>query len=444
MGTGYHDRPFKNMLATICRDVYAVDARDQARSLKIREDNIHLVIADFSKPIKEIEPSSLDLVFCLSVLEEGVDILQALLEFKRLLKPNGKIVLTFDVIRDPTQPVGIYKGVNLETFFRAVTEVGLEFAGGTDFSTQDILTNPEWNLSVFHCTLQHKNSSDKIQKEAKTPLILDWVKNNHPKGSGILSWPGDVAYPEVTGYIIPTLLAHGFFDLAKELANWLVSIQHIGGGFRGQDGKLRSFDTAACIEGLTTASIFFSEKEFAVSAERARKWIKDFCIETDGKIYSEPNKKEFRNYSLRVNGILSVKPTWINPQPSLWPFGEKPDRTHYIAYALEGLLSLGEVEKVKLILDNVENALTPQGFISYWVSSNWNPAPPFYACHNATAQIGLLLARLKIKPDLVKKLYNNLVEVVQSDGGIPTRPKTIATSWTAKWFLDFEEALKTA
>src|SRR3989344_3540427 len=227
MGTGYHDRPFKNMLATICRDVYAVDARDQARSLKIREDNIHLVIADFSKPIKEIEPSSLDLVFCLSVLEEGVDILQALLEFKRLLKPNGKIVLTFDVIRDPTQPVGIYKGVNLETFFRAVTEVGLEFAGGTDFSTQDILTNPEWNLSVFHCTLQHKNSSDKIQKEAKTPLILDWVKNNHPKGSGILSWPGDVAYPEVTGYIIPTLLAHGFFDLAKELANWLVSIQHI-------------------------------------------------------------------------------------------------------------------------------------------------------------------------------------------------------------------------
>ena len=64
MGCGYTMRPFKNMMATKCKKVYAVDAREEARSQKISEDNIELIISDFSKIIPNIAPESLDRVFC--------------------------------------------------------------------------------------------------------------------------------------------------------------------------------------------------------------------------------------------------------------------------------------------------------------------------------------------------------------------------------------------
>ena len=441
MGCGYTLRPFHPMLATKAEKVYAVDARSEARNLVINEPNIELVIADITKHINEIEPASLDRIFCLSVFEEGVDIQAALTEFKRLLKPGGLIVITFDVIANPSKPVGVYKGVSLDLFVREVKKANLEIAGGRDFSMENRLLHPDWNLAVFHCLLAHKDFQPRQQKGSKVSLVLDWIERNHIKDAGVAAWPGHIAYPEVSGYLIPTLLSHDSISLAKYLGEWLVTIQDANGGFTSEDGKLRSFDTAACMEGLEVASAYFFDKRFSNSAAKAKKWIMDNCLDSEGRIYSQPDRQEFRNYSLRVNGLLGITPKWLTSREPKWPFGNASDRTHYITYALEGLLTLGEKEMVTSILENIKPAITDSGFISYWVRPDWEPAPPFYACHNATAQIGLLLTKLNIKDELAKQLFDSLIGIIKDDGGLPTHPGSVDTSWTAKWFLDFEDAI---
>lgn len=440
MGCGYHERPFKNMLATRCRKVYAVDSRNQARSLKINEENIQLVIADFAKPIVEIEPGSLDRIFCLSVLEEGVDIQSALNEFVKLLKPDGLIVITFDIIADPSKRVGIYKGVNLNKFIHAVENANLEMAGGVDFSIENRILHPDWNLAVFHTVLWRKDFPNKPVHHQTSQKVLGWVEKNILGSGGVAAHPNHFAYPEVTGYIIPTLLAHGKVEPAKKLSDWLVSIQDQKGGFRDLDENLRSFDTAACLEGLQVAGQYFGDKSYMVSSASARNWIIENTLDTEGKIYTTPKKDEFCNYSLRVNGILGFTPEWINFYLSNWPFLGSIDRTHYLAYALEGLRALGN-EKVKTILSNINQAILPSGLISYWTKPNWEISPPIYPCHTASAQIGLLLTRLGIKPDTAALLFEGLIKAVNENGGIPARPGSVETSWTAKWFLDFEDSI---
>jgi precorrin-6B methylase 2 len=441
MGCGYHERPFKNMLATKCKKVYAVDNRSQTKSLKIREDNIQLVIADFAKAIPEIEPGSLDRIFCLSVLEEGVDIQSALSEFAKLLKPDGLIVVTFDAIADPSKPVGIYKGVDFDKFIHAVESANLEMAGGVDFSTQGRLLHPDWNLSVFHTILWRKDFPDKQTHHQKANDVLDWIENNILGSGGVAAHPNNFAYPEVTGYVIPTLLARGKVESARKLAGWLISTQDQKGGFRDLDENLRSFDTAACMEGLQAAGQYFGDKNYTLSYATSRDFITENTLGTEGKIFTTPQKDEFCNYSLRVNGIMGIAPDWINSYLTNWPFQGLVDRTHYLAYALEGLLTLGEEEKVKTILSNISQAILPSGLICYWVKPNWEISSPVFPCHTASAQIGLLLIRLGIKPDLVALLFENLVKAVNENGGLPARPGSVETSWTAKWFLDFEEAV---
>ena len=439
MGCGYTYRPFKNMLATVCKKVYAVDSRKEALSIKIAEKNIDFVLADFTKPLTTKIPTKLDHIFCLSVLEEGVNLQKALEQFKKLLKADGLIILTFDVIANPDKPVGKYQGVNLDKFFKAVKKVNLKVVGGMDFSLERRLTHPEWNLSPFHCVLCRADYPYKFKHHQKTSSVLRWVKKNYIKGNGIASWPGYSAYPEVTGYLIPTLLSHGEVNLARKLANWLVKVQDKSGGFLGLDGKLRSFDTAAALRGLEIAVGYFSDKELAKAVDSAGKWIVENTLSEDGQIFSQPDKKELCNYSLRVNGILDIKARWIDNRNPSWPFLSHADRSHYIAYALEGFLALGLDSEAKKVLANVEKGVIGPGFIAYQVGENWTPQAK-YACYTATAQVGLLLTRLGIKSELQKTFLGNLFNALDKNGGLPARNGSMATSWTAKWLLDFEDA----
>jgi hypothetical protein len=53
-----------------------------------------------------------------------------------------------------------------------------------------------------------------------------WIRRHALAGGGIVvSSRQRVSYPEVTGYFIPTLLGVGERDLARQFADWLVSVQ---------------------------------------------------------------------------------------------------------------------------------------------------------------------------------------------------------------------------
>ena len=153
MGCGWHQRPLKDALSKVCAKVYAVDAHPGILELEAH-DNMEWVVADISKDTG-IEAGSLDRVYCISVIEDlGAFIWGALCEFARVLKRDGRIILTFDNHYDLTKPLGKYPGVNFEDFLDAMENAGLVFDGGVDMSKEDAVYHEDFNLCVFHCVLK--------------------------------------------------------------------------------------------------------------------------------------------------------------------------------------------------------------------------------------------------------------------------------------------------
>jgi SAM-dependent methyltransferase len=89
-----------------------------------------------------------DRVFCISVLEHlpRTDMARALKQFKRVLKPDGLIVATFDV---PT--------VDVRELARAVKDCGLDFAGEVqlDRPADAVHTEMYGGLACFRALLRH-------------------------------------------------------------------------------------------------------------------------------------------------------------------------------------------------------------------------------------------------------------------------------------------------
>ena len=155
MGAGWMGRPFKNALCKKCESVYAVDIDPRINDLE-RWENIIYVTGDFTKKIDEIPAHSLDRVFCISVLEDlGGNLEKALAEFKRVLKPDGLIVITMDIQYDITKPLGKYPGGSINELLTACAHLGLQFADDIDFSKEDAVFHSDYNLCVFHCVLEN-------------------------------------------------------------------------------------------------------------------------------------------------------------------------------------------------------------------------------------------------------------------------------------------------
>lgn len=158
MGTGWMYRPFKDALADVCGFVYAVDLDVRLMEQNPRE-NMQFIVASFAQPIKYIPAGSLDRIFCISVLEDvGEFIFDAVDEFKRLLHPHGRIVMTFDVQYDMSKPLGQYPGVDLEKLFKALEQSSLVVDGEFIPDKQDAVYHEQFNLCCMHLAVKHANS----------------------------------------------------------------------------------------------------------------------------------------------------------------------------------------------------------------------------------------------------------------------------------------------
>ncbi len=78
-----------------------------------------------------------------------------------------------------------------------------------------------------------------------------WIRRHALADGGIaVSSKQPIAYPEVTGYYIPTLLALGERDLARGFADWLVGMQRPDGSFGGPGMEESfAFDTGQVVRG---------------------------------------------------------------------------------------------------------------------------------------------------------------------------------------------------
>jgi hypothetical protein len=228
---------------------------------------------------------------------------------------------------------------------------------------------------------------------------LDFVLSQQRPDGAFLGWESGPVYPEITGYLIPTLLQWGKEKEAMRAANWLESVQNEDGSFNGVDGIPRVFDTGACYEGLIATERFRA-------ANKAKKWIES---QTFGD-----------QYNIRVAGLLDMQIHHYEPSPSY--------RTHYWAYALEGLYLLGSHEFVKTELTKL-----PRGLQPYTLDGRESDT-----C--ATAQVAKL--RLLLGLDASAEV-NILRSLVNPDGSLPhdlnNKKKVL---WACKYYLDVEFILQ--
>ena len=225
------------------------------------------------------------------------------------------------------------------------------------------------------------------KKEIK---VLDFIKGLELGSGGIRGWSGAPAYPEVSGYLIPTLLDYGEREMAVRLADWLVSIQNDDGSFCDMFGQKQSFDTVAVMEGLERIGYY-------EQALDARRWLVS-QVREDGAIRTHPQTMETHLYTMRVSWLIgshSGKRYWMDQE---WP----DTREHYAAYALEGLWNMGEEEFVRDKLISRD-----------WASDD--------LCANAQFAILYHQAGMNYHP-----LFN-LTDAMAGE---------IINSWTAKWVLD--------
>ena len=127
-----------------------------------------------------------------------------------------------------------------------------------------------------------------LKKENKIIIsynkALNWIKSNTiPEQGIIVSSKQRVPYLEVTGYLIPTLIDAGEYNLAERYAEFLSYMQCPNGAFTGPDGKEYVFDTAQALRGLLRASQRWDKfKPFAL---KTADYILS-SIEKDGRIPS--------------------------------------------------------------------------------------------------------------------------------------------------------------
>lgn len=269
----------------------------------------------------------------------------------------------------------------------------------------------------------------------KAEQVLAWLARAERPDGGIAGWFGpkwERAYPEVTGYLIPTFFDWGEWDLALRCAAWLADVQNADGSWCGLDGKRYTFDTAAALEGLMAAQRRVKRESFEHAIQRAKEWLMAQILE-NGTLRRMPDATDSHMYTMRASAILweagvmrqdLAAKTWME----LRNWG-RVFRPHYAAYCLEGLWRAGEYAWVRLQLERSRIGIRNQRLFPMKVNFDWSIADDeIDVC--ATAQFGWLYTRAGM-------FYEDILETLSELAGPDGLPQGgIRPAWAAKYYLD--------
>ena len=331
---------------------------------------------------------------------------------------------------------------------------------------------------------------------------LGWIRTSQDQvGSGGVGdyqfggWtPG---YPEVTGYIIPTLWdyhrALGDDDLAQRairMADWELGLQKPKGGFEslyeGDNQPPVVFNTGQVIRGLVRTYQETEEERYLDAATRAGDWIVAMQ-EPDGSWAKANYRGMKRTYdafvSAAVAGLFLATSDEVyanaarrqcefvlrNQRANGWfdlcdntPEGNATPSTHTLCYTADGLLETGEKLKESAFVEACERAtaamtdrVEPGGRLPGRFDSDWRPACD-YVVVTGSAQLGVVLDKLYMRSGDERQLRTALelldfLAFVQDlsaagrnrSGGLPGSYPIWGgyvpmkyPSWPAKFFLD--------
>jgi hypothetical protein len=212
---------------------------------------------------------------------------------------------------------------------------------------------------------------------AKTlELLLRWIVDAQRSDGGIPAYYSLLtgysdSYPEVTGYIVPTLYDFArttgdarAVDAAERATCWLLSLQMPSGAFpaglHGSEAQASVFNTGQILQGLVRADIETNRSEVRQAALAAGDWLVG-SQQTDGS-WSGPGA--YQNVSHTYYSMVAWSMAelgkhvgepryglaaernldWVlsHFQPSGWVEGINlqvhPNYLHFIAYVLQGVL----------------------------------------------------------------------------------------------------------
>lgn len=228
---------------------------------------------------------------------------------------------------------------------------------------------------------------------------IDFLRTLQKPSGAFLGWPGGPIYPEITGYLIPTLIVWNMDSMANLAAMYLIDSQNEDGSWNGIDGKPAAFDTSACVEGLLSTG----QKLCIEKAKAGIAWVK----------------------KQKLNEIYHLRTRWICGIPFDGSLTiNQGDRVHYLAYAIEGAYRLNHTDMAKAMLGKLPRGMQPR-LLDRTGSDT---------C--ATAQIAYMRAVMGL--DYMQEL-NAVRGLLNDDGSLPHdlgNPKKVA--WAVKFYLDAE------
>jgi len=289
-----------------------------------------------------------------------------------------------------------------------------------------------------------------IDIATKIEKSIQWTKNNVSQDGGIsVSTKEKIAYPEVTGYFIPTLYQWGEKKLAQELAFWLLIQQNQDGSFSSPDGIPYTFDTGQVIRGLLT--VIDDIPQVKQSVIKACDWISR-QIDSNGKI-NTPSVKMWNNIAderihlyvlppLMEAGKRLNKKKYIQAATRALEYYKKREDllvfntlSHFYGYILEALYDLGEYDLVNKALKNTVKIQRKNGGIFAYPNSFW-------ICIPATAQFAVIFYKAGMIQNGNKAL-RFLEKIQNSSGGFFGSIGIGADyfpfeeiSWAVKFYLD--------
>ncbi len=206
--------------------------------------------------------------------------------------------------------------------------------------------------------------------------VIRWIVNAQREDGGIAAHYGllsgySASYPEVTGYIIPTLydFAHLTGDnsviaVAERATQWLLSLQMSSGAFpgglKGEDAKPSIFNTGQILLGLVSACAETKSPDILERAVAAGDWLTKIQ-HTDGSwtgagAYQGTAHTYYSMVSWALTQLSDVAAEeryaqaadrnleWVLTQvnPGGWTSGINlrghPTYLHFVAYAIQGVL----------------------------------------------------------------------------------------------------------
>jgi rhamnogalacturonyl hydrolase YesR len=282
--------------------------------------------------------------------------------------------------------------------------------------------------------------ADPAALEDAADAALGWICHSQDQvGSGGVGcyefYRWTAGYPEVTGYIIPTLWdysrEYGREDLAGRavrMADWELRIQRPSGGFEGEyEGNGQPevvFNTAQVIRGLLRTAEETGESRYLDAASRAGEWI--VAKQDDDGSWTKANYKGMKRvYDSYVSAPLArlagatgeaafaeaarrncefvlrcQRPNgWFELCDNNPRFNDAP-LTHTLCYTVDGLLETGQllgeprfVDAATVTADRLLAMVESAPDLPARLGAEWEPRAR-YVCLTGVAQLGVILMRL--------------------------------------------------